>query len=223
MKTPLAELCVGRVPFFCKGNVEMSLFLKAAQAWQKMVATEYHITAGRKRKTVSFSLDFDLADFPHLAGMQYAQDVDFNLRPSEYYGEKLIPALLSGKMDGNKIEKSRNWERIKGRLNAIIGLQDTLDSEFAIALFDPARVHTNSRIDADYIIQNLHSGEIYFVFIDENKEHRHYCKSAFAKNNVDYMKNQPLLTVLKKEKIENGVSRTLFQHPNFKEQTEAVV
>lgn len=199
----------------------MCLFLKAAQAWQRLTQTEYRITAGRKGKSVSFRLGFDLADFPHLAGMQYAQDADFGLRPSEYYGEKLVPALLGGKMDGHRIEGSRNWEKIKGRLNAVISLQQTLDSEFSIAHFDPARVHTNSKIDADYVIKNQDSGETYFVFVDENKEHRHYCKSAFTKSNIDYMQNQVLLTVLKKEKIENGSSRLLYQHPNFKEQPSA--
>lgn len=201
----------------------MCLFLKAAQAWQKLVQTEYRITAGRKGKSVSFRLDFDFADFPHLVGMQYAQDADFGLRPSEYYGDKLVTALLSGKMDGRRIERSRNWEKIKGRLNAVISLQQTLDSEFLIARFDPNRVHTNSKIDADYVIKNLDSGEIYFVFIDESKKHRYYCKSAFAKTHIDYMQNQALLTVLKKEKIENGSSRVLYQHPNFKEQPTTVV
>ncbi len=202
----------------------MCLLLEAAKAWQKLVETEYHITAGRKGKSVSIRLGFDFADFPHLAGMQYAQDIDFGLRSSEYYGEKLVPALLCGKMDGSKIEKGRNWEKIKGRLNAIIALQKTLDSEFSIALFDPFKVvHTNSKIDADYVIMNLDSGETYFVFIDEDKNHRHYCKSAFAKSNIDYMKNQPLLTVLKKEKFENGSRHVLFQHPNFKEQSIAIL
>ncbi len=201
----------------------MSLFLEAAKAWQKLVEIEYLITAGRKGKSVSLRLGFDFADFPHLAGMQYAQDADFGLRSSEYYGEKLVPALLCGKMDGSRIEKSRNWEKIKGRLNAIISLQKTLDSEFSIAFFDSSKVHTNSRIDADYVIKNLNSGETYFIFIDENKEHRYYCKSAFAKSNIDYMQNQTLLTVLKKVKFENGNSRVLFQHPNFKEQAIATL
>jgi len=201
----------------------MCLLLEAAKAWQRLVKIEYHITVGRKGKSVRLRLDFDFADFPHLVGMQYAQDVDFGLRLSEYYGEKLVPVLLCGKMDGSKIEKSRNWEKIKGRLNAIISLQKTLDSEFSIARFDSSRVHTNSRIDADYVIKNLDSGETYFIFIDESKEHCHYCKSAFAKGNIDYMQNQPLLTVLKKVKFENGNSRVLFQHPNFKEQTIAIL
>lgn len=200
----------------------MCLLLKAARAWYDLTQTEYQITAGRKGKTVSFRLDFDTADFPHLAGMQYAQDVDFGLRQSEYYGDKLLPSLLDGKLDGSKIEKSRNWAKIKGRLNAIIGLQNTLDSKFAIAFFDPSKVRTSSNIDADYVIKNLDSGETYFVFVDEDVFHRHYCKSAFEKNRVDYMLNQAQLTVLKTEKFQDGNSQVLYLHPNYKEQPVTV-
>lgn len=79
-------------------------------------------------------------------------------------------------------------------------------------------MRVNSQIDADFIIKNERSGETYFVFIDEKDEHQHYCKSAFAKENVDYMENQSMLTVLKKEKIENGETVVLYRHPNFKEE-----
>ena len=148
--------------------------------------------------------------------MQYAQDADFGIRASQYYGAKLVPALLHGKMDRSRIESSRNWEKIKGRLDAIIGLKETLEGNFQIAFFNPRKVRANSRIDADFIIKNEASGETYFVFMDE--EHgRHYCKSAFAKENVDYMENQSMLTVLKKEKTENGKTTELYRHPNFKE------
>lgn len=200
----------------------MCLFVEAAKAWHQLIQTRYYITAGRRGKTYSFRLDFDYADFPHLAGMQYAQDVDFGIRDSEYYGDKLVPALLDGKMDGSRIEKSRNWERIKGRLQAIIGLQKTLESDFSIALFDPTKVHTNSRIDADYIIKNNESGESYFVFIDKDTKYRYYCKSAFAKGNVDYMRNQAQLTRLKVDKFENGKRQLLYLYPNYQEQTEDI-
>ena len=195
----------------------MCLLVKAAREWERLSKTEYHIVAGRRGKAVTIRLGFDFADFPHLSGMQYARDVDFGIRTSEYYGEKLIPALLSGRMDGSRIESGRNWEKIKGRLDAIIGLKETLEGDFLIAYFDPQKVRANSRIDADFVIKNERSGETYFVFIDERDEQRHYCKSAFAKENVDYMENQSMLTVLKKEKTENGETKVLYRHPNFRE------
>ena len=195
----------------------MCLFVEAAKAWQQLTKTRYYIAAGRKGKLYRFRLEFGYAEFPHLAGMQYAQDVDFSLRASEYYGEKLIPALLNNKMDGAKIEKSRSWEKIRGRLHAIINLQQTLESDFSIALFDPAK--SNSKIDALYVIKNNTSGETYFVFIDQNKEHRYYCKSAFAQDGVDYTKNQSLLTRLKVDKFDDGKQQLIYQHPNFHEET----
>lgn len=199
----------------------MCLFVEAAKAWQQLTKTRYSITAGRKGKLYQFRLEFDNADFPHLAGMQYAQNVDFGLHISEYYGDKLVPALLSGKMDGGKIEKSRSWEKIKGRLHAIISLQQTLESDFSIALFDPAK--SNSKINALYVIKNNISGETYFVFIDKDNGHRHYCKSAFAQNCIDYTKNQSLLTRLKIDKVYDGKTYPIYRHPNFKEITADIL
>ena len=44
---------------------------------------------GRKKKSYVVSLSFERYDFPHLVGMQYANDVDFKINSAEYYGEKL--------------------------------------------------------------------------------------------------------------------------------------
>ena len=59
---------------------------------------------GRKKKSYVVSLSFERYDFPHLVGMQYANDVDFKINPAEYYGEKLITAILSGRLDPKRIE-----------------------------------------------------------------------------------------------------------------------
>ena len=203
----------------------MCLFKQAAEAWLELIGTEYEIITGRKGKPYTINLDFAAADFPHLAGMQYALDVDFGLRSSEYYGAKLIPALVDGKLDGTKIEKSRNWSKIiEGRLKAIINLQKTLDSNFAISLFDPRKVRgTHSKIDADFLIKNLDTGETYFVFISEDSTHRQYCKSAFAQEGVDFMDNQQKLTILQNTKRINESATVLFTHPNYKPENKESV
>ena len=155
----------------------MCLFVEAAKAWQQLTKTRYYIAAGRKGKLYRFRLEFGYADFPHLAGMQYAQDVDFGLRASEYYGEKLIPALLNNKMDGAKIEKSRSWEKIRGRLHAIINLQQTLESDFSIALFDPAK--SNSKIVCGewlYTLYRRHNRRIKKAY--GRRRHRQSCVFA---------------------------------------------
>ena len=74
----------------------MCLLRKAAEAWEKLLNLRYDMVFGRKKKSYVVSLSFERYDFPHLVGMQYANDVDFKINSAEYYGEKLITAILSG-------------------------------------------------------------------------------------------------------------------------------
>lgn len=197
----------------------MGLFLNAAAAWKELSDTQYILDLGKKGKLDRVTLSFLDEDFPHLAGMQYAKDVDFGLDRAEYYGERLIPALLNQYMDGSKIEKSRNWDRISGRLTAIINLQNTLDNTFTIVSFNKEKVRGYSRIDAKFAIKSSISDEVFFVFLDE-KSGRYYCKSAFKKEQVDYVENQSALTVLQKIKIVNGESIILSKHPRYTPDTK---
>ena len=62
----------------------MGLFLDAATAWNKLSGTQYIFDLGRKGKLHKLTISFLNEDFPHLAGMQYAKDVDFGLDRAEY-------------------------------------------------------------------------------------------------------------------------------------------
>ncbi|MDD6916502.1 MAG: hypothetical protein PUJ07_09575 [Eubacteriales bacterium] len=72
----------------------------------------------RSGKLTRIALFFLAEDFPHLAGMQYSRDVDFGIRKTEYYGERLMPAFPGKRLEDSKIEESRNWNKISGRLNS---------------------------------------------------------------------------------------------------------
>lgn len=190
--------------------------MDAAKAWHKLNSTEYSLFLSQKgKKTYSINLQFDDQYFFHLAGMQYSQDVDFGLNRNQYYGKNLIPALLTGKLKDSKIESSLNYEeRIKGRLKAIINLEDTLDHDFEIAKFNKNKVPDYCSIDADFVIRNVTSGDVFFVFLAEDGNFC-YCKSAFLNNEKNYMLNQSKLTVLTKTKTVNGIEVYSFQHPNY--------
>ena len=193
----------------------MGLLFDAAKAWNALSNITYRIEVGRKGKQSSIELTFDLADFPHVAGMQYAKDVSFSLRPAQYYGSKLVPVLLSGTMDDSLITKSQSWDRIEGRLKAIINLQNTLEGEFIIAQFFPKRVPGFCSIQAKYVIKNSVSGEVFFVFLDEEYG-RYFCKSAFQSDELDYTLNQPILTVLEVTKKSAGNTTLLRRHASYK-------
>lgn len=192
----------------------MGLFLDAANAWRALHNISYKLDIARKGKLKQIELSFLDEDFPHLAGMQYAADVDFAIRKAEYYGEKLMPALLTGRMDDTKIETSRNWNKISGRLKAIINLQSTLDGEFIIVSFSKEKVRGYSQIDAKFAIKSSVSNDIYFVFLDE-RSGRYYCKSAFKKESVDYVENQSAMTLLQKIKVVNEIPNILYARDGY--------
>ncbi len=192
----------------------MGLFLDAANAWNVLHNIRYILDIARSGKLTRIDLSFLDEDFPHLAGMQYARDVDFGIRKAEYYGERLIPALLSKRLDDVKIEESRNWDKISGRLTAVVNLQNTLDNEFSIVSFNKSKVRVFSQIEAKFAIKSTASENVYFVFLDE-RSGRYYCKSAFRKEFTDYMENQSPMRVLQKIKIIDNITHTLFIKPGY--------
>ena len=58
-------------------------------------------------------------------------------------------------------------------------------------------------------IKNAH-----FVFLDE-RSNKYYCKSAFKKEKIDYMRNQTPVTVLQKTKMVDGVPHILFTKEGY--------
>ncbi len=192
----------------------MGLFLDAASVWSNLYNVKYILEIARKGRLHKLELLFLNEDFPHLSGLQYARDVDFGIRKSEYYGDRLVPAILNRRMVDTKIEESRNWEKISGRLKAIINLQSTLDNEFVIVDFNKSKVRTFCQIDAKFAIKSIVSDDIYFVFLDE-KSGRYYCKSAFKKEFTDYVENQAVMTVLRKIKIVGTDANVLYVREGY--------
>ena len=194
----------------------MSLLLDAAKVWHSLNDVKYIITVGRKNTSNVIELTFHDSDFPHIAGMQYAKDVDFGLNPAEYYGESLVATLLDGTFNGKLIENSRHWEHlIKSRLNTIISIQRIIENGFYIAEFDRFKVNPISKIEAKYVIKSEETDTVFFVFFDEELN-RFYCKSAFQNSSIDYTLNQTKMTVLEIIKSEHSIDTLIFRNPNYK-------
>lgn len=198
----------------------MGLFLDAAKAWDRLTNLRYDLTYGKSGKSYFIPLRFRPDEFPHLAGMQYAADVDFGLRASSYQGDKLLPKLLSGKLEDHRIEKSRNWEQIQGRLQAICVLEDILDHEFDCFLFHPKKLSFHSKITASYLFRSPHTGNTVFVFVSEEEECC-FCQSIFLYTSRDYSDQQTRLTLLEKVKHSDSGSQLLFRSKSYQKNADA--
>ncbi len=200
----------------------MGLLYDSAIAWEGLRDTTYYLLLGKAGKLCdSITLEFAPEHFPHLAGMQYAGDVDFNLNRAERMGKKFIRKVIAHDIDDTLVEKSENWDsRIKGRLNSILELEKTLDSDFLICKFDPRKMRNGSEIDAKYVIKSSTSNLSFFVFVDENDSSRWYCKSIFSFDCADYTIGQTRVTVLKKQKRIAGEMVSDYTHKNYKPEKE---
>lgn len=194
----------------------MSLLFDAATAWSKLSNTEYIFLLSKKAKKVyTVKLHFPNKYFYHISGVPKAKDIDFGINRSLYYGEKLIGAILSGKLDSAKLERSALYQDcIKGRLETIINLESTLDGDFEIAKFDGNKLPFHCNIDANYIIRNKTTNDTFFIFISEDGMYS-YCKTGFINNGLDYMRNQSKLTLLKKDKYINNIIVSQYTHPHY--------
>ena len=195
----------------------MGLFLDAATEWNKLLNTEYLIVTGHKKKLHSFYLKFQSIDFYHLSGIHYATDVDFKARRKEYEGEKLINALLTGKINDENIEKAAKWDRIKSRLLGILNLKKILESDFRIYYFSANKLPFYSKIKATYLVYSEELQMGIFLFLDKRDDFV-YCKSIFGDENLDYRANQTPITVLKKVRIDQDEETVLYIHPSYKEE-----
>ena len=188
----------------------MCLLYQAALSWCALLDTTYEIVIGHKQKSHVINLVFRMGDFDHLAGMQYAKDVDFKLPKAKYAGERLIPAILSGALDASLIEKGKDWRNtICLRLQGIVQMQEILESDFVIYQFNPQKLNFYSKIGARYLIYSPQLERGFFLFLDET-DHIYYCKSIFADDTRDYRQNQTKWIVLKKTRIVNQIPEVLY-------------
>ena len=194
----------------------MGLFSTAAEVWDSLQGTSYLFVTGRKGKLRELDIQFQPIDFDHLSGIHYAKDVDFKLNRAEFRGEKLIGALISGKLDDALIEKSASWLIISDRLRAIVSLPRILESDFTIFDFSPNKLSFYSKIKAKYLVYSEETGEGVFLFLDKNSG-AYYCKSIFRKDISDYRENQSKWTVLKKVRRRGEEEILLYRSPTYKE------
>ena len=174
----------------------MALLYDAALAWSNLLNTSYHFTYGKQGKLYEISLSFGAEHFFHMSGIHYVDDIDFGISLKK---PRFLFDVLSRKINPEIVEKSSSWDDIKGRLDAIIRLEDVLDSDFEIYLFNARYLPFYSALNARYMIRNVHTGEVVFLFVDEQAD-SFYCKSIFTMTDRDYSAGQRKIRLLQKRK-----------------------
>ncbi len=175
----------------------MDLLLACAQKFERLLPYRYKMIIGRKGKALSFSLDFERADFHHLMGLHKLKDI---LRFQTGKRADIFNEILAGKLTLDLAEHSEFFHEMAPRSQPLSHLENFLDSNELIFRYNPKR-HTFSAIQADYLLQNTFNDVPVYLFLSKRNESETYVsKTFFPKNKLDYAKGQMRYTLLYKEK-----------------------
>lgn len=176
----------------------MDILQACALAFQGLLAYEYHFVIGRKGKMREFYLNFNEADFHHLAGLHKLKDI---AQIQQGMREKIFNQILIGKMPLSLIEKSVYYDKMKGRILPLTDLEGMLDDNQMIFRYNE-KVHKYSLIKADYLLEGQANLIPAFLFLGKrtDNEEEQMCRTLFKIEKMDYTQGQPRYTLLKKEK-----------------------
>lgn len=178
------------------------ILLDSAYKWKELINNKYVITYGYKNKLYTINLCFSPEEYQHLAGFHYLKDIVI----PKYNSKVLIDRILEEKITYDKIIKSNNFETmVKPRLEALIILKTSLDSDFILYSYMKRMYPFTTTINADYII-SYKGDKNSFTFIVKSSdqldgEKNYLCCSVFTEGERDYSINQRQRIVLRKERI----------------------
>lgn len=187
----------------------MDLLHECAVAFDHLLPYEYHFTIGRKGKMLAFTLDFDKADFHHLAGLHKLKD---NVHFLTGKRADIFNGVLIGTLTYAQAERSAYFSEMVSRLTPLVKLESFLDSNEIIFRFNE-KIQKFSLIKADYLLENQYDGNDIYLFLAQRADREtQVCRSFFPKQKLDYTSGQPRYTLLKKEKINTLTGAVTIQY-----------
>lgn len=206
-------------------ELHMHKIQQCAQNFLRLVSTTKYVFHVAKRGVKVLTLDFELKDFHHLAGLQYLDDI--NIPKNK---KKTIAWILSEKhpitdayLAGSEHYKGKeNDEKdIEERISEFRHIEQYLDVDNFIRIYSSKDgPQNNSMIRCDYIIESKlqHSSKVVYIFLKHRKGFDSPCciVSFGVKKNTAYG-GQNLYWMLK-DKIVSGNRFTIYQHPNYSDE-----
>ncbi len=193
----------------------MDLLYDAAAVWDRLLGYKYDMICGRKGKQYSIVLDFEASEFHHLAGFPHMKDLVLPVRFSQ---SKTLSKVLAGVVTEQMIAKSKNYDSvIRSKLEAVIRLEQLLNSRFQVYLFDQKKSPFYTKIQAKYMLVDEET-QVVFLFTDtDDGGATYFARSAFVMGDRDFRKNQTKLSVLKISRTElaTGHSDVIYCREGF--------
>lgn len=197
----------------------MDILLQSALNYQKLLDIQYIFIYGHRKKEYVVKLNFKEEFFYHLVGFQHMKDMAQYVR---YKRNKALKDVINGKITLNQISRSIYYHTdIEPRLNALIVLEQILDSNFETAKFEKHNYNFYTEIEAEYVNRCIliNKPEIQFFFtIDKyisEESDNYFCITAFEKEDRDYFKGTRFEMIYKKKiDVKNNIEIEIFNKMN---------
>lgn len=199
-------------------ELKMDLLRNVAEKFGKLLSVEYYFEIARKNERKEFVLDFLPQDFHHICGLHKLSDIGLVQTGAR---DKIYRDILNGRIGFSDIEKSNYFEKMSDRLILIGQIEEMLnDNQIVFNYLKNKRGF--SRIEAEYLLENAHENDIIYIFLNERSKANVHgipimcCRSFFPMNQMDYTKNQPSYTLLKKIRTDTVTGEKIVQYDRSK-------
>lgn len=192
----------------------MDILKKAAKEFDRLLSTNYYFEIARKNTKKEFLLNFRPEDFHHIAGLHKLIDIGLVQTGTR---DRVYRDIVNDNITYSDISISNYFAKIANRIDLVCQMQNILDSNQIVFKYLD-KTNQFSRIEADFLLENAHEKDIIYVFLSERKsrEQSNYpimcCRSFFPMEQLDYTRNQPSYTLLKKIKIDTVSEARIVQY-----------
>ncbi|HBI61650.1 MAG TPA: hypothetical protein DDY31_10645 [Lachnospiraceae bacterium] len=198
----------------------MDLIYDAAAKFLVLEQFEYHFVVSRKRKLHTINLNFTDTDFFHIAGLHYLTDVAIPRNRTKTMDEILIKHSITDPVISRSVHYVSKDSKtdVKSRIEELRFLEEYLDTDNFIRIFNRNQKGLSSVIRADYLIESWfkNSSDTVYIFIRRREENpEYYCiVSFFKKNEVAYGGDN--VYWMEKVKQSADTQQVLYINPNYK-------
>ena len=194
----------------------MDMIEECGKNFSNLLNVMYIFTISKNRKSEKIIVDFKEEDFFHLAGFQHLDDIE--IPQNRKTTLKLITKKIITDEHLKKSKKFTNANKkeldIASRISELRYLEQYLDTNNMIRIFDMSSSKEASNMEADYFIESKFTKRTVYIFIKKRKETLDtYClNSFFVKTKTYYGIN---VYWMLKEKVINGVSAILYKNKSY--------
>ena len=160
----------------------MDLLQTCAVGFHQLLTYQYHIVAGRKGRTIYFTISF------------------------------IMQEILSGNLTLSHAQRSVFFKQMEPRLKPLAHLEEFLDSNEIVFRYNSKVHAFSAIQADYLLQNSFEGTPVYLFLARRMGEDTQVCRTFFPKSEKDYAEGQPRYTLLKKEKLNLQTGDTIIQY-----------